>query len=533
MLRAIAVLAFLFASVVLALSVLWPLMVIGIEMLSVGVWQNAGLDARRLLLLTRGWLMTLAASMVAQLFGAGLAIGLVSRNSLWRHLSLWVGLWILMTPPYIYAYAWSLPLLPEGLAVGPVLSGDWRAWMSTQGRAILCLSAWSAPLAGFVLSVGWRQVQPAWQLMLADASSWRVTLGLGFGLLRPWLLMSVGLTFLLVSAEYSVCHLCLVQTWNTELLAAALIAERVGQASGLAWPLIMTQFLVVGLLLSQRATLSQFLQAVGEMNRNPERAQATIEFKAAFIVWLITQVLLVLPMPILLGYLDQPRAFIEVWQVFPRDWPISILAACVAGLLAALMASAASYGLIVAQLAQSRGLRRLVRWALSLVVLGLTLMAILPPAVVGDAFSAAFVQRGGAGLRQLADHWVIISLLGSARFGVIAMFLLLLRVNSISHELLAQSQLETAEPLSIWQRVVLPSLWPLFLLGGGLVAILTVGEVAGTQMVRPPSVPNLAVTLLNQIHFGRQDQIIAMSVTLFAAIGVLVALGMLLSRRRN
>ena len=506
-----------------------PLLATLVELCDLSAWSEGALNARRLMLLWRGIWIALCAAGVAQLFGAGLAAGLQAKSAFMRGLTLIVGLWVLLMPPYVYAYAWSLPLLPEGLAVGPLLEGDLHAWLATKGRAILCLSAWCAPLAAFVLAAGWRQARPAWQLMLTDARGWRATLGVSCGLLRPWLILSLTITFLLAIAEYSVCHLCLVQTWNTEILAATLIAERAGQATILAWPLIVIQLLVIGGLWLARQSLSRLIQAVGEFNLEPDSLGTTAVDGVIWsrVWWLICVVVILLPLPTLLIYLDEPRAFVELWRVYPDDWPVSLLASAGAGFLAICIATGGAALWLINS--------RVAKMGLTLCVALFAALMLLPPAVVGDAFTAAYVQAGAKIplLYAISEHWPIVSLLGVARFGVLTLVLVLLRVQSISPDVLAQAQLETRGPLTIWREVLLPNLWTTLWVGGGLVAILTLGEVAATQMVRPPNVPNLAVTLLNAIHFGRQDQIIAMSVVLFGVIGVLVTVGVVIASRKR
>jgi ABC-type spermidine/putrescine transport system permease subunit II len=63
------------------------------------------------------------------------------------------------------------------------------------------------------------------------------------------------------------------------------------------------------------------------------------------------------------------------------------------------------------------------------------------------------------------------------------------------------------------------------------VGVLSFTEVAATQLVRPPGVGNLAITLLNAIHFGRNDEVVAMC--LYVMLLVIAAAGGLLLLRRG
>jgi ABC-type Fe3+ transport system permease subunit len=59
--------------------------------------------------------------------------------------------------------------------------------------------------------------------------------------------------------------------------------------------------------------------------------------------------------------------------------------------------------------------------------------------------------------------------------------------------------------------VVLPAQLPLLLAAAVAVAVLSAGEIGAAQLVVPPGVNSLARTMLNEIHFGRSNDIIALA----------------------
>ncbi|MCH8807186.1 MAG: hypothetical protein IH986_14025, partial [Planctomycetes bacterium] len=64
-----------------------------------------------------------------------------------------------------------------------------------------------------------------------------------------------------------------------------------------------------------------------------------------------------------------------------------------------------------------------------------------------------------------------------------------------------------------------------------VVGLLSLTEVAASFMVQPAGLDHLALTLLNQIHFGRNSEIIAMSLLLMAFVGIVVLAGLSVLRR--
>jgi ABC-type spermidine/putrescine transport system permease subunit II len=138
-----------------------------------------------------------------------------------------------------------------------------------------------------------------------------------------------------------------------------------------------------------------------------------------------------------------------------------------------------------------------------------------PPALVGDALAAAYVH-----VPFISDHGLIVSLVGAARFGFVAVAVLLLASRGRIVEL---ERMAAADGANAWQsltRVRWAVNLPAIVIAAGLVALLAFGEVAATQLVRPPGVGNLAMTLLNAIHFGRDDEVIAMTLCAVGFVGV-------------
>jgi ABC-type Fe3+ transport system permease subunit len=522
-LRGVLVLGLVAAGGLLILAYGLPGAAILLALTDERAWSDAGLTPRRWGILLRTVAVAAGAALVALSIGAALAVGIVSRRSWKRALTRWLCLVVLLTPPYIYGYAWSLPLLPGGLNVGPVLGGSVQGWLATWGRALLCLGTWLAPVAAWILALGWqRAAAPAQRLARLDAPEWRGLRRAALGALWPWVLLAGSVCTLLALTEYSVCHLCLLQTWNTEVLAAAQGAPYAGAATVLAWPLLVMVAGLVALTQLQTRRLATASEVADQLAADAWTlgGGGAGSSRGNFAIWLVGLAVIGAPFGLLLLQLNEWRAFVTVWQVYPADWPLTLLSAGMSGLFAVIL------GFGVAALLSRPGPHRAKvdspRSGLMLIAVGsLTIVGlVLPPAVLGDAFSAAFVQWAARfePLASVGDHWPVVSLLGFARYAALAFAAAALAVPH-RDSLREAAELDGASWVQGLLRVTWPRVWPGLLSAGVLVSVLSLTEVAATQMVRPPNVPNLAVTLLNAIHFGRQDQVIAQCLYVVLLVG--------------
>lgn len=477
--------------------------------------------ARRLTLLARGIQIALAASAVAQLLALPLVVGLVRPpGSRSRAVAVWVALTTLLVPPYVYAYAWSLPLLPEGLPTAAQLSAPWPGFLATYGRAVWCLACWLAPVSAIILACGWRASgRPAWLLAIPDARPLRALWSGGLGAMRVWLGLSMTAVTALALTEFSICHLSLVPTWNTEIFAELQVIAEPGRGLVLAWPLVAIvaalafvwwlQRVRLALLLDDLALLSRDVADSGASTRGGARAPIFVALGAA---------VLLIPWGLLLWNLRDIAALVHVWRVFPHAWPDGLRCAAGATLLSLLLALGVDL-LRCAPQYVGRGAGRLARGAAALTTVLAAVLALAPPALVGDAFLAAYAR-----VYWISEHAWIVSLVGAARFAIIPIALLGIAGRVRTATLTPLALADRATLSHFYWRVRFPLVWGALALGATLAGVLSLTEIAAAQMVTPPGVKSLAVTLLNQIHFGRSDSVIAMCLYTLALVGVLSAI---------
>ncbi|MGE3180532.1 MAG: hypothetical protein AB7N71_02800, partial [Phycisphaerae bacterium] len=200
------------------------------------------IGARQLTLLWRGVWVTAVAACCTQLIGGGLAIGFQSSQRFARALAFAASVFAVLSPPFFYAYAWGLVALPSGVPLGDNVAHLLPNWLTREGRAILCLATWLAAPAAWMLAAGWRaNGSDAYRLARIDSGAAAAFVRAGIPAMRRWILLSGLVTFAFAFTEYTICHLCLVNTWNVEVLAQLQALDK--PALALAWPLLITLFI--------------------------------------------------------------------------------------------------------------------------------------------------------------------------------------------------------------------------------------------------------------------------------------------------
>jgi ABC-type Fe3+ transport system permease subunit len=483
------------------------------EVIAHADWALIGLDHRGWGLLVRGGRIAVCAALLAQVVGATLAVGLVAPARSWlRRLTLWVCCVVVLTPPYVAAYGWSLLILPDGLMNAQAMSREWLGWLATEGRAIACIGMWTAPIAGVVLAGGWRMTGwPAMRLALPDALPWKAFVRAGAPAMAIWVGLAMTACVVLAITEYSVCHLCLVQVWNTEILAEVQNLARSGQAMLLGWPIVVVVLVLCGAWLPARRRLARLADELAEL------PSAAVEMGTrpagrgllAATGVVATLMLLLTPWVLVLRTVPRPGAFVDTWSVFHNAWRDGVVVG-LAGMFVSLWLAVG----VDFMLHQAGWTRRV---ALLLVVLA-GIFALGPPVLVGDAFSAAY-----ASAPLLTDSLGIVSLTAAARYALIAIAAVVLSSRLAGRDTLRAAAVDGADAWTAYVLVRLPVV--MRAVGGvaGVIAVLCATEVSATQMITPPGVDNLALTLLNMIHFGRNEEVAATMIYLLLAIALVAA----------
>ncbi|MBI4580474.1 MAG: hypothetical protein HY718_12270 [Planctomycetes bacterium] len=491
---------------------------------------NAGALARRSLTLSA------TATGGAMLLGIlpAAVLGACSRRA-WPWL-LGLVLAPLIVPPQVYAYGWGL--------VQPGIVGPWTG-ASPEGRqtasairAGLISAGWLWPVVSLVIAAGWRSTgQLVYRLAVLDASPLRAFVRAVLPSLRSHLVAAACLVMGITLIEYAIPHLTLCRVWATELMVLVEIAAPAGQIVRMAvQPAVVVAGLAAVVTWTIRGTGGW--QAISDEETTPDRTARLkrrgsgfgtrgsgfftrapspepraplprpwlVAWVGAGVIWVAT---LGLPLVAMLANLRVPGAWASGLATFSGQWADSLQVAAGTGLAAVALALGT-----VGWFKASR--RRLPQWG----GIASLLAAIVPPPAMGIGFVLVFNRGGliGEVYTQTPMVWIL-ALVG--RYGAVAVLIAWLAVGRRDIAAMDQARVDGGTSLDILGHVLLPLIWPSLLAAGSIVAVLAVFEVVVTQMTAPPAYGSIAMTVLNYMHYGRDDAVITSSVTLMAA-GVLL-----------
>ena len=125
----------------------------------------------------------------------------------------------------------------------------------------------------------------------------------------------------------------------------------------------------------------------------------------------------------------------------------------------------------------------------------------------------------------IRQGWYLVSAGQAGRFAGIALILLLLTRYAHEKRLSEMASLDGTSRFKTWWYVHLPQTWPLFVGTFILIVMLSITELSATMVLLPAGLPNFAQRLLNQMHYARDQQVIAsclVLICLFLVFAVMV-----------
>jgi len=408
----------------------------------------------------------------------------------------------LLIAPQIYAYAWELASGPTGVLhgwlPGAASAGPW----SGATRAGLISAGWLWPIVAMMVGAGWRSAgRNVYALAILDTSPAGAYLRAVLPVLRHHLAAAGCLVFAVALIEYAIPHLTLSRVWSTELLLLVDAGAPPRQIVALAMQVTLVVLVLVGAAaVSLRATTAWQAIDVDDAAEQAGRHLGSGRLaRAGFVVvWLAT---VGLPIAAMWASIRRPSAWGEALTLFAREWTVSLAVAACAGLLAVALATGTM------MLYRASGSRWL-QWAPGASLVS----AIVPPAALGVGFIIVFNLPGFLG--DLYDRTPVVWCLSLvARYGAVAVLIAWLALGRRSIAAVEQARVDGATSIEVLGYVLLPMLAPSLLAAGLVVMLLSLFEVVVTHLVGPVGYPSLAMTLLNHMHYGRDDVVIATSLT--------------------
>lgn len=429
----------------------------------------------------------------------------------------------LIVPPQVYAYAWGL----LGPAMGRAGMGVAPAWKETAFKSGFISAGWLWPVVALVIASGWRSTGKAvYRLALLDTSGLGAFFRAVLPSLRPQAIAAAALVAGITLIEYPIPHLTLCRVWATELMVLVEVRAPYGQIMRMAaQPVAVTLVILVLAVWATRGAAGW--QPLSEDDATPDSLDrlnrdsrlggiGRAAWAGAAMVWLAT---VGIPVGLMVANLRVPRAWIQGLTTFADQWVDSLQIAAAAGLLATLLAIG-SIGLW-----QASG-RRWPRWAAIVTILTAT----IPPPALGVGFIVLYNRAGWVG-DLYAERPVVWTLALVARYAAVAVMVSWLSLGRRKVVAVEQARVDGGNSLDILGHVLLPMLWPSLVSAGLIVTLLSLFEVVVTQMTRPAGYGSIAMTVLNYMHYGRDDAVITTVLTLMAAGIVLTQVcGRLLTR---
>lgn len=445
----------------------------------------------------------------------GRLLGTCSRA---RELLLLLLLMPLVLPRYVLYYAWMLLLSPT-TDLGAYLSARpevARAVASLSSCAVLVMWYW--PLASLLIAQGWRSVdRQIWDSASLDTGPVQIFRKITLPVLAGPLLLAFGVCFVLGLSEFATFHLAGVQTIGTEL---AVLYEETGSEASLAraaWP-VAAVALVLAVALGK-----------GARSWGPAAAPITTAAPEArkwhwLILLLLLGVTLVAPTAILIGNMSDTQALRQFFKLHPDDltWSLGIAA------VAAVVAYFIAFGAMSLERNCKRGKGRVYGLLSFFLCTTIFLAMFIPASVLAvSLLKMLAVCKAPMAVRQ---GWYIVSAGQAGRFAGVALILLLLTRSGHDRTLSEMASLDGASGFKAWLYVHLPHTWPLFAGTFLLIVMLSVTELSATMVLLPAGLPNFAQRLLNQMHYARDQQVIASCIVLICLFLVLAAFVVVLLR---
>ncbi|MCL5279338.1 MAG: SMP-30/gluconolactonase/LRE family protein [Planctomycetes bacterium] len=412
----------------------------------------------------------------------------------------------LVLPQYVLYYAWTLLLSPTTQLGRLLASRPDLARLVGVVTSTGVLIGWYWPLAALVLAQGWRSIDGRiWEGAALEATRSQVLRHVALPLLSRTTLLAFGVCFVLSLSEFAAFHLAGVQTVGTEL---AVLYELTGAAAPVAraaWPVTLP-----ALLAALALTLSSHHWMPATVTVKPSTVGSRSLAWTALLLLLVVSWLA--PVVLLVANVTTWQPFRQFLMLHVDDLAWSLLTAGVAALLAYLIALG---GFCCSK-----------RRTATLLVCGTTFLAMFLPA----SLSAVSLLKLSGSVAPNVRNWFLVSAGQASRFAGLALVLLLLMRYPDRRQLAEMASLDGASPLRAWRHVHLPRVWPVLAGTFLLVTMLAFAELPATMILLPAGLPNFAQRLLNQMHYARDQQVIASCLILMLLFVVVAAVSVALLR---
>jgi len=424
----------------------------------------------------------------------------------------------LVLPRYVIYYAWALLLSPT-TALGAYLSA--RPELAKLVGALsssMVLVLWCWPLAALLIAQGWRNIEKEmWDSASLDADNFGIFRNIVLPLLIRPVLLAFAVCFALSLSEFATFHLAGVRTMGTEL---AVLYELTGSASQVvraSWPVVVAALIVAIALGKGSQSWSARTSAV-------EQVRLESHLWRWIFFFVLIGISLVAPIALFVGNISDTQPLRQFFILHSDDlvWSLTVSVA------AALMAYLIAYGTLSLQREYGNKASKLYRCVYLILCTSIFVIMFVPASIV--AVSMLKMLAAGNVPMSLRQSWFVVSAGQAARFAGVALVMLMATRYAHARCLSEMASLDGASRFNAWWYVHLPHAWPVFVGTFILLVMFGITELSATMILLPAGLPNFAQRLLNQMHYARDQQVIASCLVLVGVFLVMAAALVLLLR---
>ncbi|MCK5176027.1 MAG: 6-bladed beta-propeller [Planctomycetes bacterium] len=419
----------------------------------------------------------------------------------------------LVLPRYVLYYAWSLLLSPT-TSLGAYLGHNPEVARFIGGfSASMVLVLWFWPLAALVLSHRWRSIdRRVLDSASVDAGPWGVFRYVTLPLLGGSILLAFGVCFVMALSDFSTFHLAGIETIGTQLAVLYELTGSQGAVARAALPvMIVAASLAVVLGARVRVWYTSGPFPGGGSRSGPWRWS---------VLFALVTVSVIIPIAVLIGNMTGVGPFLQFFRLHADELAWSLVTGIAAALMTYLIASTVFFAYALPRWG------RLVAMVVSITVF---LAMLVPASLIGTSMLKVLaVCRFPVAFRQ---GWYLVSAGQAARFSGVTLIILLLIRTSQQHRLAEAASLDGASAWATWRHIYLPGSWAVFAGSFLLILMFSVTELPATMVLLPAGLPNFAQRLLNQMHYARDQQVIASCLVLIGLFLILTAVLVMLLRR--
>ena len=453
-------------------------------------------DKRHLVLAKNSLALGIGTTCLCLTIGIPLAF-LIYRTDLWGSRALGIVYIIpILIPPYIHAIVWT--------HVNPLIKKYLSLDIHSLWGGIFVLSLAYFPFLTLMTLSGLKSIdRKLEEASLLCHKRWRTIRGVTLPLITPHVLSGAMFVFIFSIINFGVPDILRVRVYPIEIFIQYSAFFDEGAATILSVPLIaITIFLIVLQKLHMRER--SYVQISGGVTKSFTYRLGWLNIPAFGFCAVILGLSVALPMAVLLNTAGPLSNYTRVLNTSIDQIIYSFALAASGAMMALLMAFSLSY-----LFERSKTRMKTVLEFLSFVPLAIPAITL------------------GIGLIKIWNRPIVDLVYGSSLiiiFGYIARFIpfSVITVTSgfkqLNPRMEEAAHLNTPQWTRVIRKIVIPLLRPSLMTGFFIVFILSFGELGTTLLVIPPGRETIPIKIYNLMHYGAQELVAALCVSLVAIV---------------